>query len=263
AQDLRKMQVETSVDEADIGKLHVGQKATFTVDTYPGRKFPGVVEQIRKSPQEMQNVVTYTVIVALDNSDLALLPGMTATVRVSVKNLKDVLKVPNAALRFRPPGGDSASDTGSGSGGTSGGGGSSPRQRLEKLIESLEMTKQQEAKVWDMFAKAKERVFAQMAQGAGQTQVQAAIATERQRMQKAITAMLTPEQKEKQQRMLVERRTSQKKPGRVWLKGEDGKPTAVDLVVGITDGAFSHVVSGELKEGQDIIVGMDRPSRKH
>ena len=82
AQDLRKMQVEASVDEADIGRIHPGRRAIFTVDTFPGRKFSGVVDQIRKAPHEVQNVVTYTVIVASDNTDLALLPGMTATVRV-------------------------------------------------------------------------------------------------------------------------------------------------------------------------------------
>lgn len=102
AQNLRQMRVEASVDEADIGRVKMEQRATFTVDAYRGRTFDGEVTQIRKAPHVIQNVVTYTVIVSADNEDLALLPGMTATVQIVVAEKDDLLKVPNAALRFRP-----------------------------------------------------------------------------------------------------------------------------------------------------------------
>lgn len=103
AQDLRQMQVLAAVDEADIGKVSVGQRARFTVDAYPGRDFEGVVKEIQKAPRVTQNVVTYTVVLSANNSDLVLLPGMTAIVRVFVESAADVVAIPNAALRFSPP----------------------------------------------------------------------------------------------------------------------------------------------------------------
>ncbi|MFY9317315.1 MAG: efflux RND transporter periplasmic adaptor subunit [Burkholderiales bacterium] len=102
AQDLRDMQVEAAIDEADVGKLRVGQQAGFTVDAFQRRDFSGQIRQIRKSPVNVQNVISYTVIISAANADLALLPGMTANVRVLVDSRDGVLKVPNAALRFRP-----------------------------------------------------------------------------------------------------------------------------------------------------------------
>lgn len=104
AQDLTQMQVEASVVEADISRFAVGQPVTFTVDAYPDRVFTGSVKQIRKAPQIVQNVVTYVVVVAAANSEELLLPGMTANLQVTVAKREHVLKVPNAALRFRPPG---------------------------------------------------------------------------------------------------------------------------------------------------------------
>jgi HlyD family secretion protein len=102
AQDLTKMQIEVSVDEADISRIVLGQKGTFTVDSYPEQSFKGKVVQIRSAPIINQNVVTYVVVVNVDNSDLKLKPGMTANVSVEVARKDDVLKLPPAALRFKP-----------------------------------------------------------------------------------------------------------------------------------------------------------------
>jgi HlyD family secretion protein len=104
AQDLGKMQVDTNVDEADVGRVQVGQQATFTVDAFPGRTFSGAITQVRKAAQVLQNVVTYDVVVSAANPDLKLLPGMTANIKVVTDQREGVLQVPNAALRFRPPG---------------------------------------------------------------------------------------------------------------------------------------------------------------
>ena len=101
------MQVDTNVDEADIGRIQEGQSATFTVDSFPGQTFAGRVVQIRKSPKTIQNVVTYNVVVAAENPDRKLMPGMTASLKVVVETRADVLRVPNAALRVRPPGEES------------------------------------------------------------------------------------------------------------------------------------------------------------
>ena len=102
AQDLSRMQIDSNVAEADIGKVRVGQMARFNVDAFPGRRFEGRVKQIRLSPIIQQNVVTYDVVVEVDNQDLALMPGMTAYISVQVDRRDDALLVPSAALRFRP-----------------------------------------------------------------------------------------------------------------------------------------------------------------
>lgn len=102
AQDLTKMQINSSVAEADIGKIQVGQPVEFTVDAYPDSPFKGRVSEIRNAPITVQNVVTYDVLVKVENPELKLKPGMTANVSIVVSSKKDVLKIPNAALRFRP-----------------------------------------------------------------------------------------------------------------------------------------------------------------
>ena len=102
AQDLTNMQVDTNVSEADVGRVQVGQPATFTVDAYPNTVFKGAVREIRKAPINVQNVITYDVVIAVRNEDLKLFPGMTANVKILVDQRHEVLKVPNAALRYRP-----------------------------------------------------------------------------------------------------------------------------------------------------------------
>jgi len=102
AQDLTEMQINTSVDEADIGLVKSGQKVTFTVDAYPSEAFEGRVSQVRNAPQIVQNVVTYDVIIEVKNPELKLKPGMTANVSIIVAEKRNVLRIPNAALRFLP-----------------------------------------------------------------------------------------------------------------------------------------------------------------
>lgn len=102
AQDLTKMQVDTNVSEADVGRVRVGQPGTFTVDAYPGQVFKGAVTEIRKAPINVQNVITYDVVIGVSNPDLKLFPGMTANVRILVNQRPNVLKVLNAALRYHP-----------------------------------------------------------------------------------------------------------------------------------------------------------------
>ena len=102
-QDLMKMEVDSNIAEADVGRLAPGMTATFSVDAYPTRIFHGSIRQVRSSPQIVQNVVTYNAVIDVDNSDLALKPGMTANLEVVYADQKDVNRVANAALRFRPP----------------------------------------------------------------------------------------------------------------------------------------------------------------
>ncbi|SMC30097.1 efflux RND transporter periplasmic adaptor subunit [Polynucleobacter kasalickyi] len=110
ARNLAEMQVETSIDESDVGRIEEGQEATFTVDAFPNKIFSGKVKQVRKAPVNIQNVVTYTVLITADNPDLKLLPGMTANARIVVEKKEQALKILNTALRFRmPPSDKSAS----------------------------------------------------------------------------------------------------------------------------------------------------------
>ncbi len=140
ALDLTKMQVDTNVSESDIGGIAEGKEATFTVDAYPGYQFSGTIRQVRLAPINVQNVVTYNVVVAVDNQDLRLKPGMTANVSIVVAQRDSVLKVPNAALRFTPPtvgladrpgqGGKPAKAKGAESSGGAGRGGMPPTRKV-------------------------------------------------------------------------------------------------------------------------------------
>jgi HlyD family secretion protein len=102
AQDLTQMQVDTNVDESDVGSIRTGQSASFLVDAYPGMVFRGKVTDVRKAPIVAQNVVTYDVVIAVSNPDIKLFPGMTANVTIITSRVDNALKVPNSALRFRP-----------------------------------------------------------------------------------------------------------------------------------------------------------------
>jgi HlyD family secretion protein len=114
AQDLADMQVETAIDESDVGRITEGMTATFTVDAFPGKVFQSKVKQVRKAPINVQNVITYTVLLSAQNTDLKLLPGMTANTSIIAEQKEKVLRISNAALRFKMPNTESATDNKSG-----------------------------------------------------------------------------------------------------------------------------------------------------
>lgn len=179
ARNLSDMQVEASIDEADVGRIQVGQKTTFTVDAFPGRHFAGAVMQVRKAAKVESNVVTYTVVISAANPDLSLLPGMTANVRIISAHKDKVLKVPNATLRFRPP--SSGDEKAAGQGG-----GKPPRERGKDGANS----------------------------------------------------------------------------GRVWVLAADGKPKAVLVQLGLTDGMATEVVGGDVAEGTEVVTGVQTANGK-
>lgn len=115
AEDLTRMELLVDIDEADIGQVAVGNRATFTVDAYSGESFPAVISQVRYAPEETDDVVTYKAVLQVDNGRKLLRPGMTATATITVATETDVLQVPNAALRYAPP--QIAEGSGSGTGG--------------------------------------------------------------------------------------------------------------------------------------------------
>jgi len=195
AKDLTKMQVDTNVSESDIGGITSGKPATFVVDAYANQTFTGTILQVRNAPITVQNVVTYNVVIGVDNTDLRLRPGMTANVSIIVARRDDVLKVPNQALRFKPAlaragekaGGPSATAGGRRDGGGQGG----------------------------------------SSEGRGRDGAE-----------------------------------GKPKP-KVWLRGLQGEPSPVEVKTGITDGAFSELVEGALKDGDEVIIGVDVPKGPH
>ena len=169
AQDLKEMQVDTNVDEADIGRVKLGQTASFTVDSYPGEPFSAQVSQVRNAPTTVQNVVTYDVVLRVKNSELKLKPGMTANVSLIIEEKEDVLKIPNAALRFKPPRKE----------------GGAPPDIKKQIKGSV-----------------------------------------------------------------------------VWVLSPENKPTPVPIKSGITDGQFTEVVGGKLKEGEAVITELLQNNKK-
>jgi HlyD family secretion protein len=259
AQDLTKMQVETSVDEADIGRVRLDGGASFTVDAFPGETFPGRIVQIRKAPQVVQNVVTYTVVVAVDNADGRLIPGMTANVKLIVAEKPSVLRVPNAALRFRPAGADGGESRSAGSAGRAAGPGGGGQQSLaeirERLVKTLDLSAEQQARLDPILEDSRQQLIALRSAGPSEQERQQRSQRIREATRSRIREILTPQQQVRYDQTAggSERRGGQ--PGRVFILGPDGRAKAVALSLGLTDGSATEVLSGDLKEGQEVIVG--------
>jgi HlyD family secretion protein len=264
AQDLTQMQVDTNVDEADVGRIRVGLRATFTVDAFRGQTFSGEVIQVRKAPQTVQNVVTYNVVVSARNPEGRLLPGMTANVRLVVDQKDSVLKVANAALRFRPPG-EAAEAAPVAGAGSSGAQGTPPsvEQIRDRLVKSLGLTPEQVMKLEPILQEARDKFRALMMRNPteGERRIEGQKIREASREQ--IRAILTPDQRGKYDQQVAEQaggRAGAGSSGRVFILGPDGKPAAVTVQLGISDGNFTEIVGGEVKDGQDVITGAgERP----
>lgn len=259
AQNLNDMQVDTSIDEADVGRIRLGQKATFTVDAFPGRPFEGEVRQIRKAAKVEANVVTYTVVVSANNPDLILLPGMTANVRIVTAQKDKVLKVPNAALRFRPAGtsDEKTAATGQGQGSQSGGG--NPQQQMrERLVKELALDAAQQEKLDAIYAGMREKFSA--ARELPEAERSKAMERNRADLREKIAAILTPEQKTRYEAISAEFQSSRGSggggSGRIWIAGEDGKPKAVPVRLGLTDGTATEVSGEGIDEGTQVITGI-------
>jgi len=260
AEDLSKMQVAVAIDETDIGRVRPDQKVSFSVDAFPGRTFNGVVQQIRKAATTVQNVVTYTVIVDTPNPDLRLVPGMTANVRIVSDSRDNVLKVANAALRWRPAGagGNDGAPAGTPAGGGAGGGGD-PQARRNRLVEDLKLDAAQTARVDEIFAEQRNR-FAEL-QGMNDADRRQRGERMRAEVRQKINAILNAEQQKRYAEVVASEtgRVGGGGAGRVYTL-VDGKPTEVAIRTGLTDGNATEVVSGPLTEGQEVIVGTQLPA---
>ncbi|MGG5820614.1 efflux RND transporter periplasmic adaptor subunit [Falsiroseomonas sp. HW251] len=250
AASLDEMEVWATVDESDIGRIAPGQEVGFTVAAHPGVNLRGTVKEIRLSPTTVQNVVTYTVVVTAPNTNGRMLPGMTATLRVITDQRQNSVRVPNAALRWRPAG-EAAAQPQQGGGG---GGGGPIEQALRELAD---LSPTQRAEINAAQAELRDRMAALPADAdARRQQAQAA----RQRLIARFNAVLTPEQRAR----LAELRSGARDrgaPGNVWIVDADGAaPRQVAVRTGLTDGSMTEVLSG-LEEGMRVVVGTERASQ--
>jgi HlyD family secretion protein len=193
ARDLTKMQVDTNVSESDIGGITDGKEASFVVDAYPKQPFVGRVIQVRNAPITVQNVVTYNVVIGVDNTELRLKPGMTANVSIVIDRREDILKAPNAALRFKPAL-------------------ARPDRGAAPATPASERLQAGQGKPPD---------------GAARTA------------------------------------GGDKAKQTLWLPQSEGEPMGVEVKTGITDGNFTELIAGPVKEGDPVIVGMETSKGPH
>ena len=251
ARDLRDMQVEAAIDEADVGRLRVGMPTSFAVDAFPRRNFTGEIRQIRKSPQNVQNVVSYTVVISAANPDLALLPGMTANVRVAVESRASTLKVPNAALRFRPAGALEARAPNDAP--PQQAGGQAVQEFRSRIQQDLKPTEAQRAQLDEIFSESRQK-FARVRDMKGDGNRRKEVERIRAETNTRIAEILSPEQRPAWERLLAASGTrGSTTAGRVYVL-EDGAPKPVDVRLGLSDGMSTEVVSG-LDENAEVIVG--------
>lgn len=278
AQNLSDMQVDASIDEADVGRIRPGQKATFTVDAFPGQTFEGQVNLVRKAGQNVSNVVTYVAVIAFSNATGRLLPGMTANVRVVTDVRADALKVPNAALRVRLPGVEpakvdanteankptplsaegqkdaknagpaaSAAAPGVAAGGAASaapGAAAGPAGALaefrQRLVTELALDAAQRQKVDAIYTAARPE-FGKLRELPEDQRAKA-----RERVLADIRAqvgdVLTPEQRPKYAALVAESAGRQTTRGRLFVPGADGKAVAYDVRLGLTDGTSTELI---------------------
>lgn len=261
AQDLTEMQVETNVSEADIGRVAKEQETTFTVDAYPLMTFQGKVTEIRNAPITIQNVVTYNVVIHVKNPEFKLKPGMTANVSLLVSHKDNVLKIPNAALRFRP-------DFAKKEAGVlqkkpvaapapvppPSKGASNPEAILEKLKAELTLTADQQAGITIIFKDAQTQIREAFRAG-GAEEGKAKGKELRLSNRLKIRSLLTEVQQKKYDQMGQRPETTEGPApvNRVWTPVQGGKPVSVEITTGVSDGSFTEVISGALNEGQEVI----------
>jgi HlyD family secretion protein len=263
AQDLRQVEIHVAVDEADVGRIRPGQEAQFTVAAYPTANFRGEVLMTRLGAQTIQNVVTYVVVISAENRDQRLMPGMTATVRLITDRRDDVLRAPNAALRWRPPGAARGADgaatppAAAGQGGR--GGGFVGLDQLEPVLaRELSLDDAQRAALGRIVEEAREQLRALRASGLPPDQLRARMGAARQQTDRRIAALLKPEQMPGWEAWRAQRNaaaTVAAAQGRVHVLDADGAPRAIAVRLGIGDGSVTEILGEGLAAGQELVVG--------
>lgn len=272
AEDLSKMQIELAVDESDIGQLKVGQAVSFTADAFPDRQFRGTVEQVRLSATTTNNVVTYPVIVTVNNSDGTLLPGLTVNAEIEVSKRSNVLKVSNAALRYKPAEDDNAAPEA-----PRAAGGSGMVDDLSRTAAELGLNAQQQAEFDKAIAAVRERIAARTAPQAGnggstlfgrgggpggmritmggsgdaQGQMRQRMAERMNQQFAAFRATLNADQQKKWDAQISALIGAKRAP---LFKLVNGKPQRIMVRVGVSDGTSTEI-SGDVRQGDQVVTG--------
>ena len=254
AEDLARMQVEVDVSEADVGRIRTGQDVEFTVDAFPDRTFKASVRQVRNVATSIQNVVTYKIIADVNNESLLLRPGMTADVTVMAATVKDSLKIPNSALRFKPPGKIKEAKSAE----------RPPIQErpfYKKTVEAVGLDEKQSEEFAGIVQQAQEKLRAAYALPEDSRDMEQAWRGFFVQVLTRLHKILREDQLEKfmvYRSRLKEagdkRRFQKGRQAKVYVPGEKG-PVAVRVTVGITDDSETQVIGDELKEGDRVIVG--------
>lgn len=265
AEDLHRMEIAANIDETDVGRVKPGQRVTFTVNAYPGRTFEGSVKLVRLGSQTVQNVVIYTTIIAVSNPRMELLPGMTANLRVETDRRNDVLRIPNAALRWRPPASTFQQPVARGPGGPPGGanrqggrrpGGNVLREMVAALKSELKLTPEQTKEVDAAAGDIRKNLM-----GIGEMDP----AERRERLRGVrkefvtrVSAVLNDEQRttfDTIRARFAEEAARGGQIARVFVVDADDNPKGLTIRTGASDGGTTEVISGELKAGQEVIIG--------
>jgi HlyD family secretion protein len=281
AEDLSKMKIELAVDEADIGQVRPGQTVSFTADAFSDRQFRGVVDQVRLAATTTNNVVTYPVVVSVDNSDGTLLPGLTVNAEIEVSNRQGVLKVSNAALRYKPVGDAAAAQP------AAGGRNAGMIEELERIAEALDLDAEQRAAFDAAIAEQRQRAEAarqsagqqqrgaatgaggggppgamvvRMGSGGSDANLQAQIRQRMlERMQQNFAEFARTLDDGQRQRWNAALASSLSATRATLYRLVDGRREAVAVRIGASDGSSTEV-SGNLSEG-DIIITGERATR--
>jgi HlyD family secretion protein len=256
AQDLSRIRIEAQVNEADVGSVAEGNAVTFTVDAYPDREFEGRVTQIRLAATEINNVVTYTVIIEAKNEDRRLFPGMTANVRIESARRDGVLRISNDALRFRPREGQAPTEASS----------RSAEDRTERTVERLQgelalTPAQVETLRGEIAAIGAESKAAGQVSGFGQASFDPTAF--RMKLLMRIEQSIVPTMSEEQRRTFDRWKKGREgtRTAVLWTLDQDGRPQRHVARVGLADDQYTEIVGGDVAEGERIIVRV-REARK-
>jgi HlyD family secretion protein len=255
AQDLSSIRIEAQVNEADVGAIEAGNPVSFTVDAYPDRQFEGRVSQVRLAATEINNVVTYTVIIEAANEDRKLFPGMTATAQIESAKKENVLRLANDVLRYKPKDAAPAS-------GHDGDSSDRTNRLVERLKGEVALTAPQETALRDGLAKfAESAKSSQPSGGMGGPPVDPSAMRQRimARVEQTLAPLLSPEQKIQFERYKKGREGA--RGATVWVLGGVGAPEARFVRLGLSDGQFTEILGGDVTAGANLVVRVKEPAK--
>lgn len=247
AQDLSRIRIEAQVNEADVGAITEGNPATFSVDAYPERQFDGKVTQVRLAATEINNVVTYTVIIEATNNDRKLFPGMTANVVIETAKRDGVLRIANDALRYKPraePGADARGENRSGR----------SERMIQRLKDELQLTAGQEAVLKQEMAKLAEEIRSQAGGGIGGALPDPSAMRQRYnaRIEQVLAPQLSPAQRPLYEKWKQGRDTA--RASALWVLDTAGQPERQFVRTGVSDDQFTEISGTGIKEGDRAVV---------